>query len=114
MKRLFLVVALFCVGCSTTAPEIRRLSPVIGSSKIPPQCLVVSVLKDSPAEKAGLKVGDVLKSVNGRVPADATALADLVGAAPQDSDFEVIRKEGPSEHLKIHLNAARPRLGSVC
>ena len=42
-------------------------------------------------------------------------LSDMVGAAaPADSDIEVIKKDGTSSHLKIHLNATHPRLGSVC
>ncbi len=114
MKRLAFLATLSLVGCATAPPEIKRLSPVIGSSKIPPQCQVVSVLKDSPAEKAGIAVGDVLKSVNGQIPRDASALSDLVGAALQDAEFEVLKKDGTSQHLKVHLNAARPRLGTVC
>ena len=56
-------------GCAANAPEVKRLNPVMGTSKIPSQCQIVSILMDSPADKAGLSVGDVLKSVNGKVPA---------------------------------------------
>jgi hypothetical protein len=101
-------------GCSTTPTEVKRLSPVFSAAKIPVDCQIVSVLKDSPAEKAGILPGDVLKSVNGQVPKDAAAFSDVVGAAPPDSDFEVLKKDGSAQHLKVHLNAARPRLGSVC
>ena len=114
MKRVVILSALFLAGCATTPPDVKRLSPIIGSSKVPPQCAVVSVLKDSPAEKAGITAGDILKSVNGQVPSDAATLSDVVLAAPQDSDFEVAKKDGTVQHLKIHLNQGRPRLGSVC
>ncbi len=105
---------LLLAGCATAPADIKRLSPRIASSKIPAQCHVVSVLKDSPAGKAGIVPGDILVSVNGQVPTDASALSDIVLAAPPDSDFEVLKQDGQSTHSKIHLNANRPRLGSVC
>jgi hypothetical protein len=114
VKRFLFLATLFLFGCATAPQEVKRLSPVMESSKIPPQCRVVTVLKGSPAEKAGVGIGDILKSVNGQVPSDAAALTDLVSAAPQDSDFEVLKKDGTTQHLKIQLNAGRPRLGSVC
>jgi len=114
MKRLKLIPLLVLAGCAGNTPEIKRLSPATTASKPPVQCQIVSLLKDSPAEKAGLAVGDVIKSVNGQSPADASVLSDIVGAAPDDSDFEIVKIDGTSSHVKIHLNSGRPRLGSVC
>ncbi len=114
MRRFSFLACLLLAGCATAPTEVKRLSPVILTSSVPKQCQVVSVLKDSPAQKAGLALGDVLKSVNGQVPADAAALSDLVLVAPQDSSFEVQKKGGTSQNVKVHLNAGRPRLGTVC
>jgi hypothetical protein len=114
MRRALLLVPVLFIGCASSAPDIKRLSPSIGSSKAPAQCRIVSVIKESPADKAGIAIGDTLVSVNGQIPADAAALTDLVSAAPDDSDFEVLKKDGTSTHSKIHLNTTRPRLGSVC
>ena len=67
------------------APEIKRLSPILGPSKVPAQCRVTSVLKDTPAEKAGIALGDILETINGQTPADAPALSELVSHAPEES-----------------------------
>ncbi len=114
MRRYFLLGCLVLAGCAAGSTEIKRLSPVTRTTEAPKQCLVVSVLKDSPALKAGMTVGDVVKSVNGQIPADASALSDLVAAAPQDSNFEIQKKDGSTQTVKIHLNAGHPRLGTVC
>ena len=114
MKRIAILATLILAGCAAAPTQIKRLSPQIQSSKIPSQCAVVSVVKDSPADKAGIVIGDILKSVNGQIPSDASILSDIVMAAPQDSDFELLKKDGTSSHVKIHLNAGRPRLGTVC
>src|SRR5690348_12317329 len=116
MKRyVYGVVAIAVLsGCAGTQTEVKRLSPVFSGSRVPTQCQIITVLKDSPAEKAGLQIGDILKSVNGKIPTDAAAVSAIVSTAPQDSDFEVVKKNGASQHVKVHLNPTRPRLGTVC
>jgi hypothetical protein len=68
----------------------------------------------SPAQKAGLVIGDVVKSVNGVVPADASGFSDLVNKAPEVSNFTVVDSTGISRQIKVDLHATRPRLGAVC
>src|SRR5437588_350547 len=80
--------------------EIRRLSPLAEASVIPSRCKIVSILERSPAQKAGLHVGDQIISINGSVPADAAAVAELVTKAGSDMDVELARDGGKSEHLK--------------
>jgi len=111
--RLLLTVALFST-CLHAADDVERLSPVPMVSHIPAQCRVVSVLKESPAEKAGIRPGDVLQSVNGRSPQDASGFAGMVAAAPEDSEFKILKSSGPVENLRVHLSQGRPRLGAVC
>jgi hypothetical protein len=74
----------------------------------------VSVLKDSPADKAGIVIGDVLQSLNGSHPQDASGFSELVNQAPQDSEFKIQKAGGVVQSLRIHLNAGHPRLGAVC
>jgi hypothetical protein len=105
---------LIFTGCASQAPEIRRLSPLSKPTQPPASCHIVSVIKDSPAEKVGIQVGEVLKSVNGQVPQDASVLPDIITAAPDDSDVEITQKDGSSRHVRVHLNKSRPRLGTVC
>src|SRR5258706_16426430 len=109
MKRYTVLAVLVLAGCASSRTDVKRLSPVIGAEKIPAQCLVVSVVKDSPADKAGIGVGDALKSVNGQVPKDASVLSDIVAAAPQDSNFEVMKKDRTTANVKIRLSSSRPR-----
>ena len=86
LRLLLLLVPL--AACLQAADEVERLSPVPIVSHIPGQCQVVSVLKESSAEKAGIRPGDVLQSVNGLSPQDASGFADMVSAAPTDSEEE--------------------------
>jgi serine protease Do len=55
--------------------------------------LVNRVLKDSPAEKSGLKRGDVIRSVNGQVIDSSDKLQSLVAQLPPKKkvDLEVVR-----------------------
>jgi serine protease Do len=62
--------------------------------------LIAEVVPGSPAAKAGLKEGDVIKAVNGQPVADANRLTFAVSAvAPhQNIKLEVLR-DGKTEHL---------------
>jgi len=107
--------ALFLIaGCASNTPDVRRLSPVAEVSIVPSRCKIVTFLKDSPAEKAGLRVGDEISGINGAAPRDAEAVADLVAKSGMDMDTELIRQDGKTERLKIRLNNQKPRLGAVC
>jgi serine protease Do len=50
--------------------------------KKPHGALVAQVLPDSPAEKAGIKVGDVIVSFNGQTVDRSSSLPPMVGATP--------------------------------
>jgi len=64
--------------------------------------------------KAGILVGDVIQSVNGQSPADASGFSELVGGAPENSEFKILGSSGTVESLQISLSKSRPRLGAVC
>ncbi len=101
-------------GCASSAPEIKRLSPLAKVTEAPKTCRIISVIKDSPAAKAGVAVGETLQSVNGQIPENAAALPDIITAAQESSDIEVLSMDGTSRHLRVQLNKGRPRLGTVC
>jgi len=52
--------------------------------------IVSQVMKDSPAEKAGLKVGDVIVRFNGRGVSDSSQLRNLVAATTPGSDARIV------------------------
>src|SRR5579872_6234429 len=89
-----LVVLLFLTACASNVPDVRRLSPVAEASNVPSRCKIVSILKDSPAQKAGLQMGDEIGGINGATPNDAEAVADLVAKSGPDMDAEMIRQDG--------------------
>jgi serine protease Do len=70
--------------------------------------LVADVVKDSPAEKAGIKPGDVITTVNGKPVADNNQLTREVGAIPpaQTVKLDVVR-EGKQRQVEVKL-AERP------
>ena len=107
-------LTLIVAGQGFAAREIVRLSPVPGPSRVPSACRIVSVLKESPADKAGISVGDVLQSLNGQSPADASGFSELVAAAPEDSELKLLKPKGTVQSVKIQLSPGHPRLGAVC
>ncbi len=101
-------------GCPSQTTQIQRLSPLSETSKPPADCQIISVIKDSPAHKAGVLSGETLRSVNGQVPENASVLPDIISAAQQEADIEIVDPAGQSRHIKVQLNNGRPRLGTVC
>ena len=59
-----------------TVKDMGKENEIYG---LPMGAAVQSVTKDSPAEKGGLKVGDIITAVNGTTITTGTALADMVG-----------------------------------
>jgi serine protease Do len=71
----------------------RELAESFGLPR-PYGALVAQVQPESPAEKAGLKAGDVILTFNGEEVADSSALPPMVGASPIDraAKVEVLRQ----------------------
>jgi serine protease Do len=65
---------------------------------------IVDVVESAPAQKAGLKRGDIVVAVNGRPVVDTRLLQRLVGAADLERDVRltVLRPEGRRD-LLVHL-----------
>ncbi|MCL2260156.1 MAG: Do family serine endopeptidase [Fibromonadales bacterium] len=74
-----------------------KLNPAKGA-------LISEVFDGSPAQKGGLKDGDVVRSINGQVIDDANSLRNTVAALRpgENAEFEVLR-DGKSLKLKINI-----------
>ena len=72
--------------------------------KTPHGALVAKVLENSPAEQAGLQVGDVIVEFNGKKVTHSSSLPPLVGRTPVDkySDVTIIRN-GTQRTIKVKI-----------
>ncbi len=72
----------------------RDLAETFGM-KTPHGALVAKVLDDSPAQQAGLQVGDVIVEFNGKKVTRSSSLPPLVGRTPVDkyADVTIIRNQ---------------------
>ncbi len=74
--------------------------------------LVSQVNKDSPAEKAGIKVGDVIVRYNGKEVEDVRALRNAVaGTAPGTKVDIVVLRDGKEKSLSAKLGELKPDEG---
>ena len=81
----------------------RELAESFGMEK-PRGALVAKVLKDSPAEKAGLEVGDIVISFNGEPVIRSSNLPPLVGISPVGKKVKVeILRKGKTKTLSVKL-----------
>lgn len=81
----------------------RELAEAFGMSQ-PHGALVAQVLPDSPAEKAGLQVGDVITDFNGKALANSSVLPPLVGASRIDRPADVtIIRNGEKMNVKVAI-----------
>jgi serine protease Do len=68
--------------------------------------LVAEVLKDTPAEAAGLRAGDLIVSIDGRPIVETRGLQRLVGATAPGREMKVIvAREGRRREVAIRVGA---------
>jgi serine protease Do len=93
--------------------SIQDLTPDIAKSlgvKQQTGALVADVVKDSPAEKAGLKRGDVIVSVDGKQIEDSTSLRNMVSAAAPGKTMELkVIREGKEQSVVVTLGEFKER-----
>ncbi|ROQ93441.1 DegQ family serine endoprotease [Desulfosoma caldarium] len=86
---------------------IQDVTPEIGESfglKETKGVLVSDVVKDSPAEKGGIEVGDIITKFNGEEVHDAHELSRRVAATPPNSKVKVeLLRDGSKKVLTITL-----------
>lgn len=81
----------------------RELAESFGMEK-PRGALIAKVMPESPAEKAGFKVGDVVTSFNGVEISRSSSLPPLVGVSPVGKKVRVeILRNGKTKVLKVEL-----------
>jgi regulator of sigma E protease len=79
--------------------------------------LVDGVDKDTPAEKAGVKMGDIVTAVNGKPIYNALSLVDEIESHPTDELALDVRRGTESLHLKMRPvpieseGVTKPRIG---
>jgi serine protease DegQ len=83
------------VGVQDITPELAQSFNLPASRGV----LITQVERGSPADKAGIKPGDVLLSVNGRPVADTTTMLNLVAALPpgQGATLKLTRNQAETE-----------------
>jgi S1-C subfamily serine protease len=82
------------VNIQTLAPEIARSMDLPEATQ---GALVSQVVEGSPAEKAGVKAGDVITAVNGRPVKDAGSLRNSIGllSIGEKVDLSLLREGKP-------------------
>ena len=71
--------------------------------------LVVEVLKGTPAERAGIKPGDVVTRVDGRAVSDSDDLVRALSSKQGKVDLTVVRR-GSSRVVEAELEEGQPRI----
>jgi len=70
----------------------------------PRGALIANVIPDQPADKAGIKAGDVIVEVDGKSMADANELLrTIAGLSPGDSTRLTIWRKGDTKRIKVTL-----------
>jgi len=90
----------------------RQLAESFGMSK-PSGALVAHVLPDSPAQKAGLRVGDIIVAFNGKDVPNSGALPPMVGRTRVGETVPVvIIRDGRQKTIKVEIGELPEEPGS--
>jgi S1-C subfamily serine protease len=97
-----LIIALLVVQAEPPPKKFAFVGVQI-SARIKPDVLVISgVLPDSPAEKAGVKGGDVLLKINGVRPADLKTAVDVFRALKPGKKATVrVLRDGKERDIEV-------------
>jgi serine protease DegQ len=92
--------------------EVQEITPTLAESfKLGGQrgALIAGVLRGGPADKAGVKPGDVLVEVQGKPVADPTAMLNLIAALPPGAPARMkLRRQGQDVQATINVGR-RPK-----
>ncbi|WP_370261330.1 Do family serine endopeptidase [Limnobacter sp.] len=73
--------------------------------------IIAGIVKDGPADKAGLKVGDILLSLDGQKIQDTTQMLNMIaGYAPGEKKMIRLLREGKEQSVSIEIGV-RPKPG---
>jgi serine protease DegQ len=92
--------------------EVQEITPALAESfKLGAQrgALIAGVLRGGPADKAGVKPGDVLVEVQGKAVADPTAMLNLIAALPPGAPAKMkLKRQGQDVEATINVGR-RPK-----
>ena len=92
--------------------EVQEITPALADSfKLGSQrgALIAGVLRNGPADKAGVKPGDVLVEVQGKPVADPTAMLNLIAALPPGAPAKMkLKRQGKDVDFTISIGR-RPK-----
>jgi len=92
--------------------EVQEITPPVAESfrlNSTRGALIAGVLRGGPADKAGIKPGDVLVEIDGRPVSDPAAMLNLVAAlAPGDSTKMKLKRQGKDVEAQISVGR-RPK-----
>jgi hypothetical protein len=80
-----------------TAPQAKRRMLGI---QLDPDMVITEVLKDGPAEKAGVKAGDRIVRLNGQQVGDSIMLGQAIQSAPKETKL-IISRDGKEQEVVI-------------
>ncbi len=94
--------------------EVQDLSPELMESfglKTGEGALIAGVLKSGPADRAGIKPGDVLTAVNGKRVTDSSTLLNLIaGLKPGETARLAIARKNSSMEFSVQVARRPPQL----
>ena len=94
------------VSIQTLTPELEKSLGL----KVNEGALVADVMKDSPADKGGLKRGDVITEFNGKKVEDSTILRNMVAASAPGTTVELkVARDGKELPLTVTLGELKER-----
>ncbi|BCJ38171.1 protease [Actinocatenispora thailandica] len=92
------------VGKSGRAALGVTVRPVLNQDYQPAGAAVVSVTKNGPADKAGIRAGDVITAVDGTQVTDVGQLTTiLAGHQPGDTVEVTVDRDGNQQQIKVKL-----------
>jgi S1-C subfamily serine protease len=99
---LLLTLPLHCSAQEQKKPKRSYLGVMIAAGKEKGTILVLSTIKDSPAEKAGLKGGDVILKIDGAVPPDLATAVKVIAALEAGTKAKLlIQRDGKEQEIEV-------------
>jgi Do/DeqQ family serine protease len=97
------------VGLTTQDLTLELAKSLSVPAAVARGAVVVEVVKGSPADKAGLRAGDVITAVNGRAVRGSPDLRNQIGLAAIGSEVELkLLREGRELSTRLRVEALRP------
>jgi len=91
------------IGVTTTQAVTPELAQALGLGDAK-GLLVAQILRNGPADKAGIKPGDVIQQVNGVAATTARVMVDLVADIQPGDDVKIeLSRDGDSQTVHVEV-----------